>query len=151
MDGYTATREIKSSETGQAVAVIAVTASTYEEERSQVLAAGCDDFLRKPFQEGQIFQLLEKHLGVEFMYEELEPTPKGESKILDEQQVTLPAELRENLLASLLYHDPQRIEASIAALETDYPDLAAHLHNLAKEFQYNQISTLIESIEIKDI
>jgi len=151
MDGYTATREIKSSETGQAVAVIAVTASTYEEERSQVLAAGCDDFLRKPFQEGQIFQLLEKHLGVEFMYEELEPTPKGESKILDEQQVTLPAELRENLLASLLYHDPQRIEASIAALETDYPDLAAHLHNLAKEFQYIQISTLIESIEIKDI
>jgi len=147
MDGYTATREIKSSETGQAVAVIAVTASTYEEERTQVLAAGCDDLLRKPFREGQIYQMLEKHLGVEFIYENQESTPKAESKAISKHEINLPEKLRQILLTALEFHDPQRIEASITALESDFPDLAAHFHQLANEFDYDKIKLLVESDE----
>ncbi|MGA9382129.1 MAG: PAS domain S-box protein, partial [Phormidium sp.] len=44
MDGYEATKIIKSQPGGQNTIIIAVTASALEEERSLVLAAGCDDF-----------------------------------------------------------------------------------------------------------
>ena len=70
MDGYEATKQIKASAKGQATAVIALTASAFDEEKVIVLSAGCNDFLRKPFKEAEIFDLLHKHLGVRFVYEQ---------------------------------------------------------------------------------
>ncbi len=145
MDGYAATKEIKSGPTGNEIPIIAVTASTYEGARGQVLAAGCEDLIRKPFREGQIFHMLEKHLGVEFIYQDLEPPPPAVSKSFVKQQISLPAELHQNLLTALEYHSPQLIEASISALESDYPELATYLHKLANEFEYDQMKTLIEA------
>ena len=70
MDGYEATRLIKATIKGQATAVIALTASTLEEERAVILSVGCDDFVRKPFREADIFDIMNKHIGVEYVYEE---------------------------------------------------------------------------------
>jgi CheY-like chemotaxis protein len=54
MDGYEATKQIKATIKGQATTVIALTATSLEEERAIVLSAGCDDFIRKPFREADI-------------------------------------------------------------------------------------------------
>ena len=51
MDGYEATKYIKSTTQGNATAIIALTASVLEQERAIILSAGCDDFMRKPFKE----------------------------------------------------------------------------------------------------
>ncbi|VEP12336.1 Histidine kinase [Hyella patelloides LEGE 07179] len=51
MNGYEATKYIKSNLQERATYIIALTASTVEEERTIVLSAGCDDFVRKPFSE----------------------------------------------------------------------------------------------------
>ncbi|MGL6140159.1 MAG: ATP-binding protein, partial [Planktothrix sp.] len=64
MDGYEATKYIKSTTKGNATAIIALTASVLEEEKAIVLSAGCDDFMRKPFKESSIFNMLNKYLGV---------------------------------------------------------------------------------------
>jgi signal transduction histidine kinase/NO-binding membrane sensor protein with MHYT domain/ActR/RegA family two-component response regulator len=69
MGGYAATRHIKTSEAGRQTVVIALTASAFEEERQEALAAGCDDFVRKPFQKEELFAKLSQFLGVEFLYE----------------------------------------------------------------------------------
>ena len=147
MDGYGATKAIKSRPKGKELPIIAVTASTYEGARDQVLAAGCDNLLRKPFREGQIFQMLEVHLGVEFIYEDIEPAPKEFSGLVFEQEIALPAKLRQNLLTALRYHDPEQIKSSITAIEPNYPNLAAQLRKLAKNFKYDQIIKLILSME----
>ncbi|WP_236721487.1 MASE1 domain-containing protein [Trichormus sp. NMC-1] len=70
MDGYEATKHIKSTTKGNATAVIALTASVLEEEKAIVISAGCDDFLRKPFAEHTIFDALAKHLGVKYIFAE---------------------------------------------------------------------------------
>jgi CheY-like chemotaxis protein len=49
--------------------VIAVTASTFEEDRLRALDAGCDDFLSKPYQESALLELIQKHLHLEYVYE----------------------------------------------------------------------------------
>lgn len=69
LDGYEATRRIKSSLQGQVTVIIAITASAFEESRSITLAAGCDDFVRKPFKAHVLFEKMAKHLGVEYLYE----------------------------------------------------------------------------------
>ncbi len=36
----------------------------------QMSGAGCDDFLRKPYRESDIFETMEKHLGIRFVWED---------------------------------------------------------------------------------
>ena len=70
MNGYDATEQIKATTQGQATAVIALTASSLEGDRHVILSVGCDDYLRKPFRESEIFEMMGKHLGVRYVYEE---------------------------------------------------------------------------------
>jgi len=71
MNGYEATTHIKAQLKGQATTIIALTASTLEEERAIVLSTGCDDFVRKPFLENTIFEKMSEYLGVQYIYEEI--------------------------------------------------------------------------------
>ncbi|MEG4811470.1 AAA family ATPase [Microcoleus sp. F8-D3] len=76
IDGYEATKRIKTTIKGQATAVIALTASVWEEEKAVILSAGCDDFVRKPFHKEAIFDIMAKHLGVRYIYQEQQlPSP----------------------------------------------------------------------------
>jgi CheY-like chemotaxis protein len=70
MDGYEATKRIKFHLKGQATVIIALTASAFEEDRTMILSAGCDDFVRKPFQEEVLLEKIATHLGVRYVYEE---------------------------------------------------------------------------------
>jgi hypothetical protein len=45
-----------------------------------VLDAGYDDYLRKPFRKTELFELMSKHIGVKFVYEEgKRPKVKGKA------------------------------------------------------------------------
>ena len=48
MDGWEATRQLKSSNETKAIPVIALSAHALEGEREKALSAGCDDFDTKP-------------------------------------------------------------------------------------------------------
>jgi signal transduction histidine kinase/DNA-binding NarL/FixJ family response regulator len=66
MDGLEATRRIKVSDANRTIKIIAVSAHVFSEERTEILAAGCDDFICKPFSQNDIVNMLKKHLGYEF-------------------------------------------------------------------------------------
>src|SRR6185436_13886279 len=84
MDGYEATRRIKSLANGEKTVIIALTASAFEHERSKALDAGCDDYVSKPVRESTIFGKLAQHLGIQFIYEE----QPGAAKTADEVELT---------------------------------------------------------------
>ena len=64
MDGYAATREIRSlEELGRRIPVIAMTAAAVEGERDRCLAAGMDDFLTKPVDPAALRTVLERWLS----------------------------------------------------------------------------------------
>ncbi|MBE9115677.1 response regulator [Lusitaniella coriacea LEGE 07157] len=77
MDGLEATRQIRqreglSSEKKQTV-IIALTASAFAERREEILTAGFDDLLFKPFRENVLFETMAEYLGIRYRYEELPP------------------------------------------------------------------------------
>jgi len=75
MDGYQASRRIRTLEKAQSnsrqqTAIVALTASAFEEQRGNILAAGCNDLVRKPFREEVLFDKIAEHLGVQYVYED---------------------------------------------------------------------------------
>ncbi len=60
MDGYTATKQIKSIDPG--VPVIAMTANTFIIDQRKAQDAGCDGFLTKPVQSSLLMAEIKKHL-----------------------------------------------------------------------------------------
>ena len=63
LDGYAATQQIRALPGGQDVKIVAVTASALAEQQQDILAAGCDEVVRKPFQEHEIFEAMEPPAG----------------------------------------------------------------------------------------
>ena len=71
MDGYAAAQQIKASSQSSHLpspVIIALTGSAFEEERQVALAAGFDDFVRKPFRTETIFAKMAEYLGVCYVY-----------------------------------------------------------------------------------
>ncbi|MEG4105437.1 response regulator [Microcoleus sp. S13_C5] len=79
MDGFEAVRQIRAKEkpTQWRTVIIALTASTFEEKKGEIIAAGCDDFVRKPFQEQILFDKMACYLKVRYLYQELPRLPVG--------------------------------------------------------------------------
>ncbi|MBV8247390.1 MAG: response regulator [Comamonas sp.] len=60
MDGYAATRQMRTMPALQALPVIALTAGAFKLQRDQALEAGVDDFVAKPFDVNQLIDAILK-------------------------------------------------------------------------------------------
>jgi predicted ATPase/signal transduction histidine kinase/DNA-binding response OmpR family regulator len=148
MDGYEATKRIKATTKGQATAIVAVTASSFEEQRAVILSAGCDDFIRKPFREADIFDALHKHLGVSFVYDE--PAASPTSTQTDTDAITadaiaaLPADLVTNLHQAIIDGDKDLMLTLIDQIREQNKPLANALAALVNNFRYKQLLNLTQ-------
>ncbi len=146
MDGMSATRRIRAEAerswpVGPHPVIVALTASSFEEQRREILAAGCDDFLRKPFAEEALFEVLVRRLGVRFDVE----APAVVAPVDVWPRPDLPAALRDALQRALDELDVDGIEAAIEAIAPDHPAVAARLAPLARDFEYDRIAEWLHS------
>ncbi|GAB4445881.1 MAG: hypothetical protein Kow0031_28470 [Anaerolineae bacterium] len=150
MDGYQATQQIKATEQGQATAVIALTASVFEEERGLVLLSGCDGFIRKPFRDTDIFDALRQHLGVKFLVQSgVTPFPAKDARpatvnLSPQDLAALPETYISSLNQATRRNDPDMAEAVIDNISQEYPDTAHALSQLVSEFRFDRLQQLIE-------
>ncbi|MGB3509971.1 MAG: extracellular solute-binding protein [Microcoleaceae cyanobacterium] len=147
MDGYEATQQIKGTTKGNATAIIALTASVLEEEKSIILSAGCDDFVRKPFREAMIFETMKKHLGVEYIYEEetQSQTTTELPSLTVEDLEQMPTEWLEQLYYGAKALNDDMIIELIEQIPVEQSLLAKKLTNLVDDFQFKTIRQLLES------
>ena len=156
LDGYEATKRIKNEELrmkNDQTVIIALTASSLEEERAMVLDVGYDDYLRKPFREEELFELLNKHLGVRFVYEESRNSKfeirnsKFEEVLTPAALAALPAEWVAKLKQGAEDVDVELLFSVIEQIRGRDAALADALARLAEDFEYGEILEVIQQIE----
>jgi len=153
MDGFEATRLIRASEEGrQTCKIIAVTASVFLEDQESVAGKGFDDFLRKPYREAELFSLLEKHLGLQFEYQDSLPAAQQEEYFeLSEEDIKLVSiEWRKRFQLASRGGKFKDMEALIQEIHSCHPAIAQTLLHLLRAYDLKRLQEL-SSLEDYDL
>lgn len=151
MDGYETVRHLRNIPALHQVAMIAVSASVFEETRQRALQSGFQDFLIKPLQREHLLQLLQRYLQIEWIYETMPdavnpvapPTTQAHAEFMP-----LPPADAENIRQLAHLGITRRILVTLDQLERQdaaYIPFVNTLRQLAKTYQFDQILTLLES------
>ena len=148
LDGLAATAVIRSLP-GPQPRIVALTAAAFNEDRSRMLAAGCNEVIRKPYRDEDLLELIERLLGVRFSW------------ISPADGVDLPATLprdeclarlslvsqveRDRLRHALVIGEPE----SCTGILTSWNDreLVAALHLLVTTFSFELVLRYLEEID----
>ncbi|MET0085568.1 MAG: two-component regulator propeller domain-containing protein [Sedimenticola sp.] len=146
MGGYEATSRIRELPGGDKVKIVALTASVFKEQLDQILRAGCDDLLRKPYQVGDIFRVMAQHLDVRYLtQEEKEGLPEElQSDLTSEALAQLPQELRNDLSKAALSLSTEAVTGVLEQIEQIDADTARSLETLAENYQFKKILELLK-------
>jgi signal transduction histidine kinase/FixJ family two-component response regulator len=149
MNGYEASQQIKAHLQGQATVIIALTASTLEEEKTVVLSSGCDDFVRKPFREEIIFEKMAQHLGVKYLYEQSESQESGElascQKLTAEALATMSDEWLAELAEAATLIDEQLIGQLLSQISSEQQSLAQAIQQEVADFNFDRLINLAQA------
>ncbi|MBF0227487.1 MAG: response regulator [Desulfobacterales bacterium] len=149
MDGIEATKIIKSDVYGKKTAIIALTASSFEEDRSMILKSGCDDMLHKPYQDNDIFQLMEKHIGLRYLFKE--NIRKDEKiikpEILSELLFSIPKDILNRLQNAIDELNSHQAYSIIEQIDDEI--LANALKKMVEKYRFDEIQKLIEEVNNK--
>jgi signal transduction histidine kinase/CheY-like chemotaxis protein len=153
MDGLEATRFIKQSKAGQSTIIIALTAHALEEEKEKILAAGCDGFVRKPYRVDEILDVMVRHLGLRYAYEDKHEQAESAEHTAawqPEQLAALPADLRIRLHQAVIELDMDNTLALIEQITALDAPLGAMLRGLAGKLDYDALLSLLESEDARN-
>ena len=150
MDGYEATRQIRAQPQGGETVILALTASVFEDERPQAIAAGCNDFIRKPFREEELFAKMAHYLGVRYRYESIDPISIPAATPADLTAALLlidrmPAQWRSQLHQAATQVDGEQILRSIDLIPPEYSPLAVAIADLMNHYRFDRIVELTRS------
>jgi CheY-like chemotaxis protein len=156
MDGLEATRRIKAAPQGKETIIVALTAFAFAEDQARMLAEGCDDYVRKPFRDADIFAVLAKHLNVRFIYESIDEIERARSQEQETKETdmapllaAMPSEWLDDLRQAALIGDFSGMVAFVAQIrEQGSPGspneyLADRLTELIDGFKWDEILMLI--------
>ncbi|QLE59254.1 response regulator [Nostoc sp. TCL26-01] len=156
MDGYEATKHIKTSSDSPPI-IVALTGSVFEEDRIVALSTGCDDFVRKPFRAEVIFEKIAEYLGVSYIY------ATAETKLLTQKRTVvfsanelshaiaqMPREWVEKLYQAAIRVNSKQIEQLIEQIPPLQAALANTLTNLVNNFSFEEIIKLTQSSDCLD-
>lgn len=151
LDGYQATAEIKRSSTGKDTCIIALSASAFEENRTLILASGCDDFIRKPFRPEDVLSALERHIGVKFIEESTRPASSAEVRDESISLDGIPRAWKTAFTIATDQLDVQAMDRLLSQLPPAQQVTADALRKLVHDYAFEQIQAVLASGEVKKL
>ena len=146
MDGEEAMRAIRSMKNGDKIIIIAISASGFENTRKDMIDAGFDDFIHKPFKENELLELIGGQLGIDYRKEQSKIKNTTSEEDVDQQIHQMDAALREELLESLELMDWDRLDKIIDQLEIK-GEFFNRLKSVVQERHYLGIIKLNDQIQ----
>jgi len=149
MNGMEATRRIRELDGGREVKIAAMTASAFKSERNAVMAAGMDDFIRKPYRWNEVFGCISQHLGVRYLQKSAAAarTVEEAGLLRPAALAKLPGQLRRELMNAVLSLDARRVGPVIDRVKESDEPLASSLSWFVDRLNYTAILNAIEGSE----
>jgi PAS domain S-box-containing protein len=157
MNGYKAIKNIRQLARDSQLAhpiIIALTASAFEESRSEVLALGCNDFMHKPFPEAALFEIIAKHLKIKYIYQAITSEPGTELKnyqILDRETIMQKLAKINKITLQQLYQaslclDQEQTTQIITGIANQDRTIGDWLNHLLNDFNFENIIEYLEKV-----
>jgi CheY-like chemotaxis protein len=146
MDGVDVIRCIRQSSELQDTAIIAISASVYEEDHRKSLDAGSNAFLPKPIDSNSLFEQVQRLLGIEWHYQEGVPQ-EAVHDIDTDALVVPPADVLEILLRLTRTGDVEELQNQLDELgqsDACFQPFAAYLQQFAQAFKLNKIKESLQ-------
>lgn len=156
MDGYQFLHQARQSELLKTLPIVVSSASVSSMDQRQSLDAGGDDFLTKPVQADDLFQMLRKHLQLTWIYESTvpkqaaidAPLPPVPSLLTSSATLVIPPVDDLATLLQLAQHGRlQKLTAIAKALQQQdqrYAPFVRHLIELSTDFQVEKLEAFIQ-------
>jgi CheY-like chemotaxis protein len=148
MDGHEAIRRIRGRPGGKEVKIIAITASAMDENRNELMEIGADDFIGKPFREAELFQKIQAHTKVQFVYggHPGEASQEEAAVLTAAALVSVPPDAIDAMRDAVITADLDQLLARIEEIEARDPATALGLRRLAEGFEYQKLLDLFNSV-----
>ena len=143
VDGYQAARHIRALADGNKVKIVALTASVFKEEISNILAAGCDEIVFKPVVEQRLLQVMGRLLNLDYCYDEANKQVQlvMENNVPD---LTLLSDaLKIELKAAAEQLDIEAVKAITDKMQ-DYPDQVQAINSWMNGFRFDTLLTALK-------
>ncbi len=146
IDGYEATRRIKSTEKGKQTPIVALTASLFEDENIKLESLGLQGYIRKPYTENELFGTIGKVLGIQYLYEN--ETPLSHSKYLYddvaviEEIAKLPGDRLSEMRDAVSVADSDALIELVNSSDQVNSELAQLLISVANNFDWGYLQRI---------
>ncbi|MDY0051818.1 MAG: response regulator [Aliarcobacter sp.] len=136
LDGLQTTKIIRDKRSS--IPIIALSANVFEEDKQEVLDAGANDFLAKPFEEKQILLILQKYLGLKAKFEN-----KKNDKVKEELFINIPNKFFGLLQKYAIQMDNEAIEKLLIEFSIDENN-KKQINKFIENFEYRQIVNICD-------
>ncbi len=139
LDGYQTVAAIRQRQTSYPV-VIAVSASTFAGNRERAIAAGCDEFVSKPFRMETILAAIRKHCLPSSI---VDVTALDMEELVPVLQAAAPSWVQ-SLRDAAILGDIKAMQSVLATMPPMSPRHRQILTGLAEELRFDHLFTLVE-------
>jgi CheY-like chemotaxis protein len=135
------------AETSPPPIIIALTAQASTADRDRAIAAGCDDYISKPFQVSTLFHKLAEHLGLRYTYGNDRPsittdTPDRMKPLTPVDLAVMPKDWVIALYETAIGCEEENLDALIEQIPPEHAFLANSLKKLTQNFAFDKIMHL---------
>jgi CheY-like chemotaxis protein/nitrogen-specific signal transduction histidine kinase len=144
MDGYAATKKIRSLPGGESCNIIAFTAGGHLEGHADLIGTTFDGILLKPYHLYDITQIIEKRLGV--VFREWDKSQSINFEQLEQERAELDHRWKTEFTEAYQVGDYRLMKRWVNELKPRFPLLFEKLDQLLNEYRLENLLTVVEPV-----
>ncbi len=143
MDGYEATGIIKARSND--IPIVAVTASVFEDDFKKIMEVGCDSYIRKPFKEQEILNVIQEYTSVKYIYEQdtSDQDQLPDTPIMATDLTSLSNDLRSRMIHAATALEADTLLELIDEIDTNAPSLTSRLRAMIDRYAFQELANLL--------